>query len=239
MQSVAPHVIKHFIPLEFSTGIIDLQSLPRQPVSRKDDNPLQNMKLRQIESEAEKQLVLTFKNNSSALYKSKRSLKFQHLLQKLGQEQHKISIIKQHMKQSKDTARERELLNLNNNSSNCNPDERQDAQRNYHSYRKIHSEQVRKRGSLPAHSQNTSGSHRLLTGRLHSSINFRETHRAPPESSRNVELLQSPRQDLGKASLRLQIRGRVAPSREVVDHLKRSSTSCSDLVIHINRCDKK
>lgn len=49
MQSKSPCIIKHFIPLEFSKSAVDMKSSkPKQEFVPTEDNPLQNMKLRQL-----------------------------------------------------------------------------------------------------------------------------------------------------------------------------------------------
>lgn len=35
MQSIAPHIIKHFIPYEFSKNVLDLKVVPKKTVSIK------------------------------------------------------------------------------------------------------------------------------------------------------------------------------------------------------------
>lgn len=34
MQSISPQIIKHYIPLEFSKNIIDLNELPKQNIHK-------------------------------------------------------------------------------------------------------------------------------------------------------------------------------------------------------------
>jgi hypothetical protein len=49
MQSIAPNIIKHFIPYEFSKNVFDMQVTPKKvQTSKKDENPLQNIKLRNL-----------------------------------------------------------------------------------------------------------------------------------------------------------------------------------------------
>ena len=49
MQSIAPNIIKHFIPFEFSKNVLDFKVVPKKVSSQKDENPLQNMKLKNLE----------------------------------------------------------------------------------------------------------------------------------------------------------------------------------------------
>lgn len=46
MQSFSPIIIKHYIPFEFSKEAVDFHMSPKKIVPQKDDNPLQNIKLK-------------------------------------------------------------------------------------------------------------------------------------------------------------------------------------------------
>ena len=64
MYSASPNLIKHFVPMSFSKQSIDYQKSPRKSaISKYEENPLMNMKLRKI-NEKPKDFVLIFKNKS-------------------------------------------------------------------------------------------------------------------------------------------------------------------------------
>lgn len=86
MHSISPHIIKHFIPLDFSREAIDLHALPRQQKQPEQDNPFHNMKLKNLESSRQRQLVLTFKNKSNSVYRSRKSVRYRQLFQELQEE---------------------------------------------------------------------------------------------------------------------------------------------------------
>lgn len=48
MRSISPQIIKHYIPYEFSKDVIELQCIPKAISPKKEDNPLQNIKLRRL-----------------------------------------------------------------------------------------------------------------------------------------------------------------------------------------------
>lgn len=100
MQSIAPNIIKHFIPYEFSKNVLDLQVVPKKMTRQKDENPLQNMKLRSLEREQQRELVLTYKNKSNPLYRSKKTIHYHHLFRQLEEEHQKRNIIREHMKEA-------------------------------------------------------------------------------------------------------------------------------------------
>jgi hypothetical protein len=50
MQSQSPFVLRHFIPFEFSKQAVDMKNspFPKKYIVPKEDNPLQNMKLKAL-----------------------------------------------------------------------------------------------------------------------------------------------------------------------------------------------
>jgi len=58
------------------------------------------MKLKNLDSERQRELVLTFKNKSNSVYRSRRSVKYKHLLFEMQEEHQKIAIIKEQIQKS-------------------------------------------------------------------------------------------------------------------------------------------
>lgn len=85
MHSISPHIIKHYIPLDFSKEAIDLHALPREQKQPEQENPFHNMKLKNLDSSRQRQLVLTFKNKSNSVYRSRKTVKYRQLFQELQQ----------------------------------------------------------------------------------------------------------------------------------------------------------
>ena len=91
MQSVSPHIIKHFIPLDFSHTIIDRQLAPASVSPPKDDNPLTNMKLKRLNHFQPANCVLTFNNKTNAQFKPKQQLAQNKLAKAMQREEIALS----------------------------------------------------------------------------------------------------------------------------------------------------
>lgn len=75
MQSQSPCIIRHFIPLNFSKQAVDMPTSPlRRTYTPKEDNPLQNIKLRAMENATNPEFTLTFINKTSKDYRPKHAL---------------------------------------------------------------------------------------------------------------------------------------------------------------------
>lgn len=84
MQSQSPCIIRHFIPLAFSKEAVDMPTSPlRRSFVPKEDNPLQNMKLRALDKASNPEFTLTFANKTNKDYRPKHALQYKHLLETL------------------------------------------------------------------------------------------------------------------------------------------------------------
>jgi hypothetical protein len=66
---------------------------PRRSFAPPEDNPLQNMKLRQLSKDENPEFVLTFNNLSSKHYQPKKKLTYRQLFGELQQEQTKMRLM--------------------------------------------------------------------------------------------------------------------------------------------------
>lgn len=99
MQSVSPYIIKHFIPIDFSKNIIDRKLAPKKVSKPKDNNPLQNMKLKNIDKNDLKDCILTFTNKTNRQFLPKKQIIYKRLMQELEEEHMKMTIIKSKVKE--------------------------------------------------------------------------------------------------------------------------------------------
>lgn len=58
------------------------------------------MKLKNLDPERQRELVLTFKNKSNSVYRSRRSVKYKQILFEMQEEHEKIAIIKKEIQKS-------------------------------------------------------------------------------------------------------------------------------------------
>jgi hypothetical protein len=205
MQSIAPTIIRHYLPLDFSNQLLDSHRSPRRSFVPKDDNPLQNIKLRALDRSPAPDIVLTFTNKSNKQFQPKKQLAYRQLFKELHEEAEKMQIMQRvaAVVEEQKPKEKRQRTSVSRKSAENGL------------YRTATSEAETRKGMSRS------------ARRIYSSINFRQG-KVVIQSG----IYKSQRSDKddwsstnnSPARTFLKIRGSKAPDAEIVDHLRRNAS---------------